>query len=98
LKANTRDAAKIWLRDGNRHKSPNAGQPESAISGALGVRLGGGNFYRGEFTPAEPIGEEFPTPQPLHARKAIHIVSTLALLGLGAGVLLSALLHSGRNR
>jgi adenosylcobinamide-phosphate synthase len=93
-----RDAWKVWLRDGNKHKSPNAGQPESAISGALGVRLGGGNFYQGEFIPAEPIGEEFPRPQPRDARKAIRIVSTVALLGLGAGVLVSALLQLKRSR
>jgi adenosylcobinamide-phosphate synthase len=91
-------AWKVWLRDGNRHKSPNAGQPESAISGALRVRLGGGNFYQGEFIPAEPIGGEFPAPQPRHARKAIRIVSAVALLCLGAGVLLSALPGSGRRR
>ena len=97
-KANARDAAKVWLRDGNKHKSPNAGQPESAMSGALGVRLGGGNFYQGEFVPAEPIGEEFPAPQPRHARKAIRIVSAVALLGLGAGVLVGALLRSRRSR
>jgi adenosylcobinamide-phosphate synthase len=95
---NAHDARKIWLRDGNKHKSPNAGQPESAMSGALGVRLGGGNFYEGEFTPAESIGEEFPAPQPRHARKAIRIVSTVALLGLGAGILISALFRSRANR
>jgi adenosylcobinamide-phosphate synthase len=92
------DAWKLWLRDGHRHKSPNAGQPESAMSGALGVRLGGGNFYEGEFLPAEPIGEEFRVPEPQHTRRAIHIVSTVALLGLGAGVLLAALLGSRRSR
>jgi adenosylcobinamide-phosphate synthase len=94
LKASARDARKIWLRDGNRHKSPNAGQPESAMSGALGVRLGGGNFYQGEFIPAEPLGQEFPTPQPRHARRAIRIVSTVALLGLGVGILISTLFQS----
>jgi adenosylcobinamide-phosphate synthase len=92
--ANARDATKIWLRDGNKHKSPNAGQPESAMAGALGVRLGGGNFYEDKFIPGEPIGEEFPKPQPRHARNAIRIVSTVALLGIGAGILLSALLRS----
>jgi adenosylcobinamide-phosphate synthase len=97
-KANARDARRVWLRDGNKHKSPNAGQPESAMSGALGVRLGGGNFYQGEFVPAEPIGEEFPPPLPRHARKTIRIVSTVALLSLGAGVLVSALLLSRRGR
>lgn len=97
-KTHTSDAKKIWLRDGNKHKSLNAGQPESAMSGALGVRLGGGNFYEGEFISADPIGEDFPQPRPRDARKAIFITSTVALLGLGAGVLLGALLQSMRRR
>jgi adenosylcobinamide-phosphate synthase len=96
-KANARDARKVWLRDGSRHKSPNAGQPESAMSGALGVRLGGGNFYAGEFIPAASMGEEFTAPQPRDTRKAMRIASAVALLGLGAGVLVSALLRK-RNR
>jgi adenosylcobinamide-phosphate synthase len=97
-KGNAGDSWKVWLRDGNRHKSPNAGQPESAMAGALGVRLGGGNFYEGEFIPAEPIGEEFPAPQPWHVRKGIRITSTVALLGLGGGMLFGALLRSRRSR
>jgi adenosylcobinamide-phosphate synthase len=96
--ANARDATKVWMRDANKHKSPNAGQPESAMSGALRVRLGGGNFYDGVFVPAEPIGGEFPKPQPRHAHKAIRIVSTAALLGVGAGILMSVLLGSMRRR
>jgi adenosylcobinamide-phosphate synthase len=91
------DAWKVWLRDGNKHKSPNAGQPESAMAGALGVRLGGGNYYQGEFTPAAPIGAKFPPPGPEQARKAVRIVGAVTLLGLGAGVLLSALLRSRRS-
>jgi adenosylcobinamide-phosphate synthase len=97
-KANARDAWKAWLEDGSRHKSPNAGQPESAMAGALGVQLGGGNFYRGELIPAEPIGKQFPAPHPQDARKAIGIVSAVALLGLGAGVLLSALVRPRRSQ
>ena len=96
--ASTCDAWKVWLRDGNRHKSPNAGQPESAMAGALGVRLGGGNHYKGEWIPAGPMGEEFSAPQPQDARKAIRIVSEVALLGLGAGLLLGILLRSRRGR
>ncbi|MCI0616197.1 adenosylcobinamide-phosphate synthase CbiB [bacterium] len=45
---NWRGAWKIWQRDGRKHQSPNAGRPEAAIAGALGVRLGGLNFYSGE--------------------------------------------------
>jgi adenosylcobinamide-phosphate synthase len=86
-----RSAWKIWLRDGGRHKSPNAGQPESAMAGALGVRLGGGNTYGGESIPAEPIGDEFRAPQPEDARRAMSIVSAVTLLGIGAGVLFGIL-------
>ena len=91
------DAWKVWLRDGKKHKSPNAGQPESAMSGALGVQLGGGNYYGGEFITAERIGGEFSASQPRDARRAIRIASTVALLGLGAGVLLNAVLPSKRR-
>jgi adenosylcobinamide-phosphate synthase len=95
---NAGDAARVWLRDGNKHKSPNAGQPESAMAGALGVRLGGGNFYQGEFIPAERVGAEYGMPEIRHARKSIRILSTVALLGLGTGIALSFLIKPRRER
>ena len=95
--ADAQSAWNVWLRDGNRHKSPNAGQPESAMAGALGVRLGGGNVYGGELVPVPAIGEEFCAPQPEDARKAIRIVSVVTLLGVGAGILFGALLHWKRT-
>lgn len=97
MESDARRARNIWLRDGSRHKSPNAGQPESAMAGALGVRLGGGNVYAGEFVPAEVIGEEFRAPRPEDARKAIRIVSAVTLLGVGAGILFGALFRSKRT-
>ncbi|MDP4095306.1 adenosylcobinamide-phosphate synthase CbiB [Paenibacillus sp. P96] len=36
----------VW-RDARLHPSPNSGFPESAVAGALGVRLGGYNVYHG---------------------------------------------------
>jgi adenosylcobinamide-phosphate synthase len=40
-------AFKTTLRDGRSQPSPNAGFPEAAVAGALGVQLGGLNFYHG---------------------------------------------------
>jgi adenosylcobinamide-phosphate synthase len=37
----------ILLRDGHKHPSPNSGRPEAAMAGALGVQLGGLNWYGG---------------------------------------------------
>jgi adenosylcobinamide-phosphate synthase len=34
----------VW-RDASRHRSPNAGWPEAAMAGALGLRLAGPRFY-----------------------------------------------------
>jgi adenosylcobinamide-phosphate synthase len=48
LRLDWRGAWRVWRRDGAKHKSPNAGRPEAAMAGALGVRLGGTNYYDGE--------------------------------------------------
>ncbi len=90
-------AWRTWLRDGSKHKSPNAGQPESAMAGALHVALGGGNTYAGELNPAPRIADEFPRPTPQHATQAIRAVSVASLIGLGAGVLLACLMQARRR-
>jgi len=47
---NWREAKRIWRRDGHLHSSPNSGQPEAAMAGALGVWLGGPGYYGGELS------------------------------------------------
>jgi len=42
-----RSAIKTVMRDARLQPSPNAGYPEAAVAGALGVRLGGLNYYFG---------------------------------------------------
>jgi adenosylcobinamide-phosphate synthase len=79
--------ARTWLRDGRKHKSPNAGQPESAMAGALQVRLGGENVYAGEPIPTALIGEEFASPSPRQARQAIRIAAAVSALGVTLALL-----------
>jgi len=52
-----RAAANIMMRDAPKMKSPNAGYPEAAAAGALGVQLGGGGFYFGQLVEKPLLGE-----------------------------------------
>ncbi len=54
---NVREALRVFLSDRLKHKSPNSAHGESAFAGVLGVRLGGGAFYGGEFEPGETLNE-----------------------------------------
>lgn len=53
LKLDWRDAWQVMRRDAAKMKSPNAGFPEAAAAGALGVQLGGSSVYFGQ-TVAKP--------------------------------------------
>jgi adenosylcobinamide-phosphate synthase len=78
--AGSRSALRIWWRDGAKHKSPNAGQSESAMAGALAVRLGGENTYAGERVSTPMLGAEFTQPSLRHAKRALRIVTAVSLL------------------
>jgi adenosylcobinamide-phosphate synthase len=55
----------VFLRDRKKHKSPNSAHGESAFAGLLGIRLGGGAFYGGEFEERPEIGDaDFREPEP----------------------------------
>jgi adenosylcobinamide-phosphate synthase len=45
------------LRDARKHDSPNAGWPEAAFAGALGLRLGGARAYAGEVHDLPSFGD-----------------------------------------
>lgn len=46
--ADARSSVRATLRDARLHRSPNAGWPEGAMAGALGVRLAGPRVYGGK--------------------------------------------------
>ena len=79
----SRGAFEIWRRDGDKHASPNAGQSESAMAGALGVRLGGESSYHGQPHHAPVLHAAGRTPSVQDAKAAmstIAIVSGLAFM------------------
>ncbi len=54
---NTKQGIKIMIRDRKNHKSPNAIYPEATVSGLLGIRLGGDNYYHGLLVKKPTIGD-----------------------------------------
>jgi adenosylcobinamide-phosphate synthase len=53
-----RDSLRILWRDRRNHESPNSAWPEGAMAGALGVRLGGLNYYFGQPSVKPFIGDQ----------------------------------------
>ncbi|NJC10479.1 adenosylcobinamide-phosphate synthase [Micromonospora profundi] len=75
-------AWQVWRRDRNDHPSPNAGQCEAAMAGALGVRLGGRNVYFGR-SEVRPFLGDGPRPEARHLKRAARISGAVGLAALG---------------
>jgi adenosylcobinamide-phosphate synthase len=82
-KASAASAWKTWLADGARHASPNAGQTEAAMAGALMVRLGGTNTYDGEPVASPVMGSAYRAPVSSDARRAIRLTAAAGYLSGG---------------
>jgi adenosylcobinamide-phosphate synthase len=80
----------IWMRDRSKHASPNAGQSEAAMAGALGVRLGGPSSYGGHLHDAPVLNAEARRPSVRDARAALSIVAVVSGLAFGAALLVVA--------
>jgi adenosylcobinamide-phosphate synthase len=85
--ANALRARQLWLRDGSKHSSPNAGQVEAAMAGLLGVQLGGTNKYAEEVIESAHLGSEFPLPNRDAARRAWKAVGLASLLGFSCALI-----------
>ena len=81
-------ALTVMVKDAPRHRSPNAGWPESAVASALGIRLSGPRLYNGVAS-SDPwlnkAGRD-PGPQDITAalqlyRRLLWVVSLLLLSG-----------------
>jgi len=82
-------AWRVLRRDASRHPSPNAGRPEAAAAGALGVRLGGCNVYGGHVEDRPELGDGRP-PGVGDVRRAVRLgrVVTAAAAAVAVGVAL----------
>lgn len=82
-------AARCWRivwRDGHKSPSPNAGIPEAAMAGALGVQLGGTNYYDGVASERPRLGDATEPLEQRHIPAAIGIMYAVAVLTLAMGI------------
>ncbi len=74
LRHDPKNAWRMAVRDACKHPSPNSGWAEASVAGALGVRLGGLNYYGGRESLRAYMGE------PIQALCAKHIQETVVLM------------------
>jgi adenosylcobinamide-phosphate synthase len=69
----------VW-RDASRHRSPNAGWPEAAMAGALGLSLAGPRVYRGVLVEDALMGDGRRDAGPADIRAALALYRRADLL------------------
>jgi adenosylcobinamide-phosphate synthase len=68
------------IKEGSHHKSPNAGYPEAAFAGALGVKLNGPNYYGGVLVEKPYLGIDFGAVKVHHIQKSCELMMFAALI------------------
>ncbi len=80
------------VRDAGKHASPNAGWPEAAMAGALGLALGGPRAYHGEILDLAQMGDGRADLSVEDILKALALYRAMLNLTLGICVGLAILL------
>lgn len=93
---NWRSCAIITLRDARRHPSPNSGFTEAGVAGALGIQLGGTNYYQGVPSERAKMGDALRSIVPKDIKETVrmmHWVSFFFLMACLTGILLIELIY-----
>ncbi len=80
------------MRDAARHRSPNAGYPEAALAGALGLALAGPRYYGGVLVDDIWMGDGRYAATPADIRAALSLYKRADALLIGAVALLAIII------
>lgn len=80
-------AWRIFRRDRHNHPSPNGGQIESAMAGAMNIRLGGENSYFGKKSFRPYMGDEVENLSAAHILQVVRLMTVTSLFVLVVGLL-----------
>lgn len=78
----------VAWRDARRHASPNAGWPEAALAGALGLQLGGLNLYDGVPKEGPSLGNPGAALDAGALQRGLSLAARVQVVALGLGALL----------
>lgn len=81
-------ALRLTVTQHGAHASPNSGWTEAAASGALGIRMGGGAYYGGQWKASPQIGYDIHNPDARMIRKCLLLMWVAMLLCAAIGILL----------
>ena len=87
-----KNSFKIMLRDGRKHSSPNSAMPEAAMSGAIGVKMGGPNYYGGILVEKPFIGDDLNCVSSELVKLSIKIVILSSLLFILTSIIVRSIL------
>lgn len=82
LRLDAGNALRMFKRDRGKHLSPNAGQTESAMAGALDVQLGGDAVYFGQLVRKSALGDPIRDITPDDIGKANRMLAVTSALDL----------------
>lgn len=85
LRLDWRSAWRIMGRDAHKHPSPNGGFTEATVAGALGIRLGGLNYYFNQPSFRTYMGDPRHELVPHHISLAIRLMYAATVLFLLLG-------------
>jgi len=81
LRYDYKNSLKIYKRDRYNHTSPNSAHPEAAIAGALGLELGGSNYYFGKLVEKPTIGDKFKEIEIKDVNKTVKVLYLSSFIG-----------------
>lgn len=84
-------AAEVYRRYRNCHESPNAGHPESAAAGVLGISLGGDAIYFGQTVCKPALGEMDQEPEPSDIVKTVRMMERAYIMSAALFMMLKVM-------
>lgn len=82
LRYDYKNSLKIFKRDRYNHTSPNSAHPEAAMAGALGVQLGGANYYFEKLVEKPTIGDKTKEIEISDVNKTAKVLYLSSFMGL----------------